>query len=292
MATVMWKDEAARERQVAWCEQFESRIPGQVERRTVETAWGPSSVLLTGDEAKPTLVALHAMRTSAAHLVSELGGLISDYRIIAPELPDQSVLGLQKRLPLNDDTLACWLAEVLDGLRIESADLLGVSWGGFVARLFASTYPERVRRLVLLVPAGIVNGSHITGLTKMAWPMLRYKIWPNEKNLRRLLDPLVTTWDETWMSYMADTLADLHFDMRIPPLARDEALRKLTMPTLVLGADQDISFPGPKLVKRVQSLVPNSETEVIAHCKHCPPWTDEFRSWLAERVGGFLRSDA
>ena len=43
--------------------------------------------------------------------------------------------------------------EVLDGLGIGSFDLLGVSWGGFVARQTASVATGRVRKLVLLVPA-------------------------------------------------------------------------------------------------------------------------------------------
>ena len=60
------------------------------------------------------------------------------------------------------------------------------------------------------------------------------------------------------------------------------------MPVLVLGAADDISFPGEKVVRRVKTLVPHADTEVIPHCKHCPPTTDTFRSWLASRLTGFF----
>jgi pimeloyl-ACP methyl ester carboxylesterase len=78
------------------------------------------------------------------------------------------------------------------------------------------------------------------------------------------------------------------FDLRVPPLATDDDLRKLTMPVLVLGAADDISFPGNALVQRMTAMVPHADCEVIAGCKHCPPTTPEFRDWLARRLGAFV----
>ena len=65
------------------------------------------------------------------------------------------------------------LRDVLDGLGLGTVNLFGVSWGGFVARLAASTFPDRARRLALLVPAGIASGSVWKGLTRMAVPAQR-----------------------------------------------------------------------------------------------------------------------
>jgi pimeloyl-ACP methyl ester carboxylesterase len=245
-------------------------------------------VLLAGPTDAPPLVCLHAMRTGAAHLLSELGPLAARFRLIAPDLPGHSVRGPQVRLPLTDDSYARWLLDVLDGLGLGAADVFGVSFGGFVARLTATTAPDRVRRLALLVPAGIANGSHWKGLTKMALPLLRYQVWRSERNLQRLLAPLITTWNADWAAFMGESVRDMPFDLRIPPLATVDELRKLTMPVLVLGAADDISFPGDALAQRVKALVPNADCEVIAGCKHCPPTTPEFRAWLAGRLATFL----
>jgi len=77
--------------------------------------------------------------------------------------------------------------------------------------------------------------------------------------------------------------------MRVPPLARPEELARLTAPALVLGADNDLSFPGQKLLDRVAQLLPNlKDKELIANCRHCPPTTDEFRAWLSGRMSRFL----
>ena len=58
--------------------------------------------------------------------------------------------------------LALWLHEVLQGLNIEAAHLLGHSYGGFIAMNFALLYPTFVRRLALLAPLSCLarpNGS-------------------------------------------------------------------------------------------------------------------------------------
>lgn len=284
----VWRDEASRLRLEAWHQRFQARSPLPASSVVVETSLGASHILLSGPEDAPPLVCLHAMRTGSAHLLSELHPLAKRFRLVAPDLPGQSVLGPRVRAPLRDGSLARWLVEILDELHVGEADLLGISFGGFVARLAASAYPDRFRSLVLVVPAGIVNGSHWRGLTRMALPLLRYRIRPSEANLKALLRPLLTSWDGEWAAFMADTWKDMKLDPRIPPLATDGELRGLSVPTLVIGADEDISFPGEAMVERVRTLVPNVEVELLRQCRHCPPTTPEFRSWLAERVTRFL----
>lgn len=284
----VWRDEASRKRLEAWHERFLARGEAAASSVVVDTSLGASHLLVSGPEDGPPLVCLHAMRTGSAQLLSELSPLARRFRIYAPDLPGQSVLGPPVRASLTDGTLARWLVEVLDQLEVERAGLLGISWGGFVARLAATQFPDRFSGLVLIVPAGIVNGSHWRGLTKMALPLARYRMRPTEANLKALLEPLLTTWDEEWAAFMADTLRDMRLDPRIPPLATDAELEALEVRTLVLGAEDDISFPGQAMVDRVERLVPNAEVGLLRECKHCPPTTPEFRSWLAERVTTFL----
>lgn len=286
--SVIWKDQAGRDRMNTWYDRFAEKIPVPVERHTVPTPFGESHLLVTGPETGPPLVCLHAMRTGASFLLSELGSVLTHFRIYAPDLPGQSVCGLDRRLDLKDQSHAKWLAAILDHFGLARVGVFGVSWGGFVARQFACTFPHRVAKLGLMVPAGIVNGSHFRGLMHMVWPMLRYKMRPNEANLRKLLAPILTTWDEDWAGFIGCTINDMKMDPRIPPLATDSDLQQLTMPLLVLAADQDISFPGQKMLQRLKAQVPGAEGELLRECKHCPPCTPEFRGWLGNRLTAFF----
>jgi pimeloyl-ACP methyl ester carboxylesterase len=61
-----------------------------------------------------------------------------------------------------------WLASWLDCVGLERADVVGHSLGGIVVAEFAAVYPGRIRRLVLVAPAGIPCGR---GLLGRAFPL-------------------------------------------------------------------------------------------------------------------------
>lgn len=271
-----------------WYQRFLERVNGKTNSMEVSTSYGTNHILMVGDSSNPPLVCLHAMMTSSAHLAAELGALLDQFYLILPDLPGQSVRGLPIRLPYTDNSHAQWLQEIFDELDLQEVPLLGVSLGGFVARQLASSNPGRITSLVLIVPAGIVQGSLVKGFTKMAWPMIMYKIRPTEKRLRKLVSHLITTWDEDWARYLGDSFNDFATNLKIPPIASDEELEKLNMPCLVIGAEDDISFPGGKVIERAETHIPKVETELIKDSKHSPPTTSQFRNWLGKRVKTFI----
>jgi pimeloyl-ACP methyl ester carboxylesterase len=59
--------------------------------------------------------------------------------------------------------LSGWLARFLDALGLERVDLVGHSLGGIVTTELAAKAPARVRRLVLVAPAGITCGRSFVG---------------------------------------------------------------------------------------------------------------------------------
>ncbi len=80
-------------------------------------------------------------------------GLTSSFSVIAPDMPG---FGLSE--PLDKPTLAGnarVLKELLDDQKVERAIIVGNSFGATIAIEFASIYPERTARLVL------VNGGYL-----------------------------------------------------------------------------------------------------------------------------------
>ena len=285
----IFKNEAARKRMENWYQRFLGRIDGEISSKEISTSYGESHVLMIGDPSKSPLVCLHAMMTSSAHLASELDTLLDQFYIIAPDLPGQSIRGIPARLAYTENSHVQWLLEILDGLNLQQIHLLGISLGGFIARQFASSNPGRVKSLVLIVPAGIAQGSLVKGFAKMALPMIMYKINPSDNNLRKLVNPLITTWDEDWARNLGDSFNDFSTNLEIPPVASDDELKNLNMPCLVIGAEDDISFPGKKVIERTETHIPNVKTELIKNSRHCPPTTPEFRKWLGKRVKTFIK---
>lgn len=288
--SLMFRDEEARRTIDAAYERFRARIPGAV-GRSVPTRFGETHVLVAGPSDAPPLVVLHGALASSAHLMGELGPLRDRFRVYGIDVLGQSVKSAEVRPAVDGPAYAEWLVDVLDALGLERPHVYGVSFGGFVARKLAEHAPERVDRLVLLVPAGIVAGSAWKGLVKMGIPMALYRAFPSEARLARFLRPLLTTDDDAWVQYLGEAFLAYKLDFAVPPLARPEALATFTRPTLVVGASDDISFPGAALVARAKELFAVVETVLLEDCKHSPPTTDAFRSELGLRVARFLTEE-
>ena len=149
--------------------------------------------------------------------------------------------------------------------------------------------PERIERLALLVPAGIVNGKVLEGIFKLGIPMARFRRSPTATNRERFLGNLLTTTDDDWNDYLADAFQSYRMNMSVPPLAKPAEFQALRAPVMVIAAADDYSFPGDRLLLRAKVLFPTlSHSELLPGAKHSPPTTDEFREWLGGKLGAFF----
>ena len=227
----------------------------------------------------------------SSHVLAELVPLLSTYRVHAVDILGQSAMSADMRLPVDDDSHGRWLAAVMDGLGLVSAHIVGVSWGGFVALRLAATAAERVDALVLLVPAGLVTGSAWEGITKMGWPMFRYLSKPTPERLRALAANLLSSVDDdNWRDSVGDAFRTARMGtMKVPTLATTAEFKGFQRPVLVIAADEDVSFPGDKVIARARVLFGDAvDTELLQGCKHSPPTTDAFRAFLSARLLAFL----
>jgi len=297
MTSMMFKDPEGRAIQQRWHGRFRDLVMARaadgvtLESRTIDTAWGETHVLVGGPVDGAPLVLLHGALASSAHVLAELAPLLSTYRVHAVDVIGQSPMSADVRLPVDDDSYGRWLVAVMDGLGLAKAHIVGISWGGFVALRLVATATARVDKLVLLVPAGLVTGSTWAGLTQMGWPMFRYISKPGPERLRALAKNLLSTVDDDdWRESVGDAFRTARMStMKVPALATPAAFTGFDRPVLVIGADQDVSFPGDTLIARARVLFGDGiDTELLKDCKHSPPTTDAFRQFLSTRLLGFL----
>ncbi len=104
----------------------------------------------TGNE---TLILIHGLGTNAKGWIKNIPALAEKFRVIALDLPGYG----RSDKGYYDYSMSFYaqvITEFMDVLRIENATLVGHSMGGQIAMTAALEYPERVRRLVLISPAG------------------------------------------------------------------------------------------------------------------------------------------
>ena len=102
------------------------------------------------DGSGPTVVLLHAGVADLRMWDAQTDALVADRSVLRCDFRGfgQTVLR-----PGSDYSHAEDVLELLDELDVEHYDMVGASYGGFVALQVASAAPERLQRLVLLAPA-------------------------------------------------------------------------------------------------------------------------------------------
>jgi pimeloyl-ACP methyl ester carboxylesterase len=187
--------------------------------------------------------------------------------VIAPETVGFGATPLQDWLDGFDD-----LVLHVDDLRAtlgldEPFDLVGYSLGGWIAADYAIFYPERLRSLTLITPAGFpLAGSSVTDLFHMYPDELFATLFNDMTNVGEVapdpqdIEAAVKGYDE------ASTTARLVWDRRDDP-KMPLRLRRVTCPALVVGAEQDRLIPDAA-VDAYAAALPRAEIVRIPRTGH------------------------
>lgn len=265
-----------------------------------ETGSGPALVLLHGGGPGASGVSNYSRNVDA---------LASTYRVIVPDMPGygRSTKSLDQSDPFG--ALANAIRGLLDALDIDTAHLVGNSYGGAAALRLALDAPQRIGRLVLMGPGGIgtTRGLPTAGLTSL----LGY--YGGDGPSRDKLETFIRTYLVYDGASVPDDLIDLRYQASIDPdvvanpplrrpsgptalrtlwrmdLTRDSRLATMTAPTLVLwGRDDKVNKPsgGPTLL----NTLPNAELVMTSHTGHWMQW--ERAELFNQLVLDFLRSES
>jgi len=115
---------------------------------------GDSSIRYYEAGDGPPVLLLHGAGATARLWKPQIDGLSSSFRVIAPDLPGFGGSDMMGYINAVGD-YSRFVLEFMDALEITSAHIIGSSMGGWAAGWFAADFPERVRKLVLISPAGL-----------------------------------------------------------------------------------------------------------------------------------------
>ena len=224
----------------------------------------------------------------------QLPAFTDRYRVITADL--------RSRFPesANFDCFADDAAELLDGLGIESAIVVGQSLGGAVAMRMASKYPSRIRALVLANTLARVSYEHVgfnaTLLAPVAAAANRYLptraaerlgrgwsendvwIYDASPGWKRVVDYALYTGSRTEPGHISGHRVKLLRSVDLRP-----QLPAIEVPTLVLKGPRDTYTPAEWAIE-IAELIPDAEyveVDDTGHCSHIS-MPDEFNRELLE----------
>lgn len=163
------------------------------------------------------------------------------------------------------------LAMLVDHLKLEKFDLLGVAGGGFAALDYAAWHPERIRRLVIGGSTGDIKDKELADfIGRIEIPEIRKQpaVYLEVAPSYRGANPDGTA---RWIEINAHS--------RQPgapnqPLHTPNTLAKIATipaPTLVIAADADLLAP-PALMRVWAAHMQNHEWAVIQEAGHAMAW--------------------
>jgi pimeloyl-ACP methyl ester carboxylesterase len=229
----------------------------------------PPVVLLPGEglNSATTLAAATGITGRVRHL--QLCRLREQHRILIPDLPGEPGLSSSRRPHRHNQLLPAyghWLDALLPQLTAEPVILVGHSLGAAIA--LASTPSERVAKLVLLNPAGIVSLRRTPELT---WLRTKWRYNPTLEHSEQLLSYLVSprSFPDMGLVSWYTMVAEHCVPGRLPPRLPDRTVRRWSgrIPVVVATGEHDRLVSPEWLSPRVRDLL-GVDVRILDHVGH------------------------
>jgi pimeloyl-ACP methyl ester carboxylesterase len=285
-----FRSEAARSEYLAFYDARAARWPVPSRTRTVRTRFGETFVRESGPESGPPLVLLPGMSSSSLMWETLIAPLAERHRTIAVD----SVFDVGRSTPFEDarstEDLAQWVDELLAGLALDRVDLVGMSYGAFIAAHVALRHPERLRRSVWLAPAGVA--------ARLSWRWVSRAL---ASGFSRSIHRSFTEWmfadavgTAEGRRVVEELIADTQVMIRCcerrpivtPATMTDAELAAIRVPSLMLVGEHETVCVARDAVERVREVAPSVRAELVSGAGHDLPIAK--REEVLQRVLAFL----
>jgi pimeloyl-ACP methyl ester carboxylesterase len=265
------------------------------ESLTVGTRLGDTHVLVLGPEGASPAVFLSGGNALSPTCLKWFLPLAWHHRLYAPDIVGQPGRSAEVRPSPKGDGHAFWAEDVLDGLGLARAPLVGLSYGAAIAIRTMGLAPERVSRAALVSPAGIAVPflPFLRMLVEFGAPALLYRLRPTQERLLRAVRPLFTEPEDPFFGpavrQLGAALRHLRLDADLPRTATEEELAGFGGPVAVFASEEDALFPARAVLPRAKEIFPNlALAESLRGCRHVP--SKAVLGRVNERVLAFLAS--
>jgi pimeloyl-ACP methyl ester carboxylesterase len=218
-----------------------------------------------------------------------LEDLSARHRVFAPAHPGAEEPEDLQRLDGIFD-LVLYYDDLLDRLGLDQIDLVGHSFGGMVAAELAATFPERVRKLVLIDALGLWRNDAPVGDHVMTAPenqiALLYADPSKPEIVASLAQPADVEKRNAAIVHRFSAIASTsHFIWPIPERGLAKRLRRIKADTLVIWGRQDALVP-VVYAHDFAALIPGARVRLVDGAGHVPQV--EERSQVSQAVLDFL----
>ncbi|HIG90236.1 MAG: alpha/beta hydrolase [Flavobacteriaceae bacterium] len=247
------------------------------------------------------IVLIHGTGSSLHTFDDWASSLKNEHRVIRMDLPGYGLTGPFPERDYSIDKYINFIKQFLDKKGIDQCIIGGNSLGGHIAWKFTATYPNMVKKLILINAAGYPYKAKSTPLA------FRIAKIPLIKNIFTFITPKSVARSSVENVYadkskVTDELIDRYFELTLRPGNRQAFIDRLSaknnpeaykqissilQPTLILWGYQDLLIPVENSELFHQDL-PNNTLVILENVGHVP--MEESPSRSLEVVVSFLKN--
>ncbi len=243
-------------------------------QRLVETAYGSTFVIESGNEQNPAMILLHGSLSNSFSWFGDIARLSEQYHVTAVDLIGEPGSSAENRPSYLTGAYEQWLNELFDKLEIDTCTLVGLSLGGWMALRYATANPQRVNAMVLFCPGGLAPVKE-----DFMNEALRQKDQEPENYEQTIQKVMLDEAQSEGMKKIIEyiTLIAMQTEPRTEtlPVFSQSELSKLAMPILVVFGDSDHLLRAEESIENIKRsaadvhsvLLPNTGHAVIGQAE-------------------------
>lgn len=221
----------------------------------VETPQGKTHVIVSGSGDNPPLVLLHGACDNSLMWLKQVQSYLHSFQVYVIDIIGEANPSAQQRPPLGSGNYVDWLEAILAHYNIQQVALCGFDFGAWICLRFAARWPDKITKLALLSPSGIVGGKKGLMLKRLLLTLVSGTFgrrWLLSSLLQRNLD---TNQQEL------NALIIRHFKPRSwsLPNALKPPLPPLYCPVLLILGGKDRFYDTDKVLLALAKQIPQLE---------------------------------
>jgi len=270
-----FRSEKAQQAYLANYDLRASEWPVAAEARHVETSDGQTYVRISGPADAPPLVLLSGVNASSLMWLPNIADLSQNHRVYAVDNIYDFGRSVWRRPMLTASDLVNWLDELFTQLGLgQNINLMGISYGGWIASQYGLQYPGRLNKLVLLAPVLTVLPVRTAFILRALLCMIPHRRFTKGFIYWLAADAVANHGlSHQWVDAMVD---DGYLGLRsfkpkrpvMPTILSDEELRALPVATLYLVGENEKLNSARDAVRRLNRVAPQIATELVANAGH------------------------
>jgi pimeloyl-ACP methyl ester carboxylesterase len=245
--------------------------------RLVETNFGTTNIIITGNTKQPPLLLIHGTGGCAPLVLESFPNLSSKFCVYAIDVLSQPNKSAENTLDMKSIDYGKWLMEIIVKLRLEEVTLVGFSFGGLISLKTLEFNGTRIKEVFLIAPVYIVNGNPLLGLFKMFLPLKKFIKTNNQQYIKKVMNALFTEYDDFALTFMSTTFQHCNMDFSPLPIISKKNAQNINTPITIFAAEKDLMFPGIKMIKRAKRIFPTLKKVVLLKKSKHVPSSKEFK---------------